>query len=140
MLGQLICLDRRYQRMNCFNIREVQSLLKRRFFADLVNTADHKAFLSETMLGVRFKTNDIGAINSHFYLYSNLGLSLEHKIRRIALISTETSEFHPSLNANSYFFYFIHTLSSSLFPPLGFFPVNFYLFNPFANQLPSFLF
>ena len=77
MLGQLICLDRRYQRMNCFNIREVQSLLKRRFFADLVNTADHKAFLNETMLGVRFKLSDTGVISSHFYLYSNFGLSLE---------------------------------------------------------------
>ena len=28
MLGQLVCLDRRFQRMNCFNIREVESLLK----------------------------------------------------------------------------------------------------------------
>ena len=32
MLCQLVCLDRRYQRMNCFNIREVQALLKGRFF------------------------------------------------------------------------------------------------------------
>ena len=32
MLCQLICADRRYQRMNCFNIRELQGILKRRFF------------------------------------------------------------------------------------------------------------
>ena len=31
MLCQLVCVDRRYQRMNCFNIREVESLLKRKF-------------------------------------------------------------------------------------------------------------
>lgn len=140
MLGQLICLDRRYQRMNCFNIREVQSLLKRRFFADLVNTADHRTFLNETMLGVRFKTGDIGVTNSHFFLYSNFGLSLDHKIRYITIVSNETSALTPCLNANSYFLYFVHVLSSSFFPPLGFFPINFYLFNPAANQFPPFLF
>ena len=37
MLCQLVCLDRRYQRMNCFNIREIQTLLKARFYADLMN-------------------------------------------------------------------------------------------------------
>jgi hypothetical protein len=30
-LCQLVCIDRRYQRMNCFNIKEVQSLLRNRF-------------------------------------------------------------------------------------------------------------
>ena len=33
MLMQLVCVDRRYQRMNCFNIRELQGILKRRFFS-----------------------------------------------------------------------------------------------------------
>jgi hypothetical protein len=32
MLCQLVCVDRRYQRMNAFNIRELQGILKRRFF------------------------------------------------------------------------------------------------------------
>jgi len=31
MLGQMICIDRRYQRMNCYNIREVQTLLRTRY-------------------------------------------------------------------------------------------------------------
>ena len=30
MLCQIACIDRRYQRMNCFNIREVQTLLRSR--------------------------------------------------------------------------------------------------------------
>lgn len=34
-LCQLVCIDRRYQRMNCFNIRELQSLLRNRFFEEL---------------------------------------------------------------------------------------------------------
>ena len=35
MLAQMVCIDRRYQRMNCFNVREVQSLLKQKFFLSL---------------------------------------------------------------------------------------------------------
>lgn len=34
-LCQLVCIDRRYQRMNCFNVRELQSLLRNRFFQEL---------------------------------------------------------------------------------------------------------
>ena len=35
MLAQLVCVDRRYQRMNTFNARELQALLKQRFFNDI---------------------------------------------------------------------------------------------------------
>ena len=47
MLCQLVCLDRRYQRMNCFNIREVQALLKSRFYSDLINSHDHQPLTGE---------------------------------------------------------------------------------------------
>lgn len=57
MLCQLVCVDRRYQRMNCFNIRELQGILKRRFFTDLVNTNDFRALMDESIIGLRFKTN-----------------------------------------------------------------------------------
>ena len=75
MLGQLICLDRRYQRMNCFNIREAQALLKKRFFVDLINSNDHHTLLAKTMLGLRFKTYDLTAIQTNGRLVSNFGLS-----------------------------------------------------------------
>jgi len=75
MLGQLICLDRRYQRMNCFNIREAQALLKKRFFVDLINSNDHHVLLSKTMLGLRFKTQDLSVINANGRLASTFGLS-----------------------------------------------------------------
>jgi hypothetical protein len=58
MLMQLVCVDRRYQNMNCFNIRELQGILKRKFFADLVNSADHREVLSSSMIGLRFKANN----------------------------------------------------------------------------------
>ena len=57
MLCQLVCTDRRYARMNCFNIRELQSILKNKFFADLVNSHDHRDLLNQSMIGLRFKQN-----------------------------------------------------------------------------------
>lgn len=53
MLCQLLCVDRRYQRVNCFNVREVQSLLKRKYFFDLI--ASHEAHLlhDKTLAGLR---------------------------------------------------------------------------------------
>ena len=58
MLMQLVCVDRRYDRMNAFNIRQLQGILKRRFFADLVNSADHRDLLSSSMIGLRFRNNN----------------------------------------------------------------------------------
>jgi hypothetical protein len=43
--------------MNCFNIRELQSVLKNKFFTDLVNSHDHKDLLSQSMIGLRFRQN-----------------------------------------------------------------------------------
>jgi len=74
MLCQLVCLDRRYQRMNCFNIREVQALLKGRFFNDLVNSHDHRVFLNKTAIGLRFKTNNLDSINPNMLLFLEMVL------------------------------------------------------------------
>jgi hypothetical protein len=73
MLGQLICVDRRYQRMNCFNIREAQSLLRKRFFIDLINTHEQKLFLNKTMLGLKFKLNGEIAASPHMHNFFKYG-------------------------------------------------------------------
>lgn len=75
MLAQLVCVDRRYQRMNCFNIRELQGILKRKFFTDLVNTSDHRHLLDKTAVGLRFKTNSNLGINSDTLSFYNYGTS-----------------------------------------------------------------
>jgi heme/copper-type cytochrome/quinol oxidase subunit 1 len=41
MLCQIVCADRRYQRMNCFNIREMEALLKSKYFTNLIDVFDH---------------------------------------------------------------------------------------------------
>jgi hypothetical protein len=75
MLCQLLCLDRRYQRMNCFNIREVEALLKGRFFPDLVNSHDYRLLLHRTILKLRFKTNDLSSINTNVFLFNSSGVN-----------------------------------------------------------------
>jgi hypothetical protein len=75
MLMQLVCVDRRYQRMNCFNIRELQGVLKRKFFTDLINTNDHRDFLNQSIIGLRFKSNNQLAITPDLESFFNLGLT-----------------------------------------------------------------
>lgn len=74
MLCQLVCLDRRYQRMNCFNIREIQTLLKARFYADLMNESSRHLFLSRTTLNLRFKLQDLSFLNLNSTLVNRYGL------------------------------------------------------------------
>jgi hypothetical protein len=77
MLVQLVCIDRRYQRMNCFNIREAQALLKRKFFTDLLNSHKHTELLNKTALNLKFKLNDLHNLQSNTQLFFNYGLKTQ---------------------------------------------------------------
>jgi len=81
MLCQLVCVDRRYQRMNCFNIRELQSILKRKFFTDLVNSNDHHTVLANSMVGLRFKTNSSSFIDNDMLMFYNYGTTSDTKVK-----------------------------------------------------------
>ena len=96
MLMQLVCVDRRYQRMNCFNIRELQGILKRRFFSDLVNSADHREILSSSMIGLRFKTNNNLNLEHDTMSFFKLGTNNSAKSR-----STEYSNYYTDFLSNS---------------------------------------
>ena len=85
MLCQLVCADRRYQRMNCFNIRELQGILKRRFFTDLVNSSDHREILDSSMIGLRFKTNNTFNLNHDILNFYNFGTTTDLKHRYSSL-------------------------------------------------------
>jgi len=103
MLCQLVCLDRRYQRMNCFNIREVQALLKGRFFNDLVNSNDHHDFLNKTIIGLRFKTNDLNSINPSMLLFYKYGVYNNTARSQSYLTSTYTDLNYTFFSTNSIF-------------------------------------
>lgn len=98
MLAQLVCVDRRYQRMNCFNIREIQSLLKRRFFTDLINSHDHKNLIHKTVMDLKFKINENHA-HPNFFIFYNYGSELTSKNRINTFIFENSSEIK-QLNDN----------------------------------------
>jgi hypothetical protein len=115
MLMLLVCDDRRYQRMNCFNIRELQGILKRRFFTDLVNSSDHREILSSSMIGLRFKTNNNANLDHDVLSFFKLGTNNVNKARAI---SYENSYYNPSN-------IFKHSNSSFIFPQsVGFYSVS----------------
>lgn len=78
MLCQLVCTDRRYARMNCFNIRELQGILKRKFFVDLINTHDHRDLTNQTMLSLRFKLNNNINLEHDVLSFYNYGVHSEN--------------------------------------------------------------
>jgi heme/copper-type cytochrome/quinol oxidase subunit 1 len=84
MLCQLVCIDRRYQRMNCFNIRELQGILKRKFFTDLINSNDHRDLLNNSMIGVRYKLNHTLDIEPDIFTFYNFGLLNTDKVKTFA--------------------------------------------------------
>jgi hypothetical protein len=97
MLCQLVCVDRRYQRMNCFNIRELQGNLKRRFFSDLVNVSDHRDFLDSTMVGLRFKTNNDLNIYHDTLSFHMLGTTNQEKSRTLDFVNLYTTNPNTAL-------------------------------------------
>jgi hypothetical protein len=95
MLAQLVCLDRRYQRMNCFNIRELQTLLKNRYHPELLDESLHTDFLSQTVLNTRFKLFDISTINPKmnlFYEFSTLKSSNDGNSEKVQDVLTKSND------------------------------------------------
>jgi hypothetical protein len=88
MLVHLVCIDRRYQRMNCFNIRELQSMLKKKFFNDLVNSNDHHTFLKNSMIGLRYKLNNTNLINPDIHSFYNHGVTFLPKTKNNSFVSS----------------------------------------------------
>ena len=115
MLCQLVCTDRRYARMNCFNIRELQSILKNKFFTDLVNSHDHRELLNQSMIGLRFKQNNTLNLDldmSSFYKY---GLHENNVNKYYNFKHTNKTNMQPSLDTYSYNILQIFNLNSSSF-------------------------
>ena len=112
MLMQLVCVDRRYQRMNCFNVRELQGNLKRKFFTDLVNSNDHRDFLNQSILGMRFKTNNNLAITPDMEAFYNFGTTSSSKVKTFEFVNTYTSNM--SINfSNSFSLFHINLFNIS---------------------------
>ena len=84
MLVQLVCLDRRYQRMNCYNIREIQTILKSKYTPNLSESTDVRFSLADTTLGLRYQLGELDLLQNSvlsFYqhaIFSDLVLEERH--------------------------------------------------------------
>jgi hypothetical protein len=170
MLCQLVCVDRRYQRMNCFNIREIQGILKRKFFTDLVNTSDNRLAMDSTLIGIRHRNNMsnillydqslfynfdltntskyksffIGPIESHSYSSSNFITNKFYKITQILFQYIGLSTPNLSLNqvVKDLLFFLYSPIFNSLFTILS--SLSYFKYTIittlFIPSLPSYLF
>jgi hypothetical protein len=59
--------------MNCFNIRELQGILKRKFFSDLIDSNDYKILLKDSMVSLRFKLNTSSGIEHDTFSFYKFG-------------------------------------------------------------------
>lgn len=98
MLCQLVCVDKRYQRMNCFNIREIQAILKKNFFSNLINSHDRRDLLDKTAIGLRFKTSSTNAILSNAQIFFNFGTNYSSKGKSQIFSSVESDALRPFLS------------------------------------------
>lgn len=75
MLVQLVCLDRRYQRMNCYNIREIQTILKSKYTPSSVDASDVRFSLNDTTIGLRYQLGELDFINNSTLMFYQHTLS-----------------------------------------------------------------
>jgi hypothetical protein len=99
MLAQLVCLDRRYQRMNCFNMRELQALLKEKYYADLITNYDNRENIFNS-LNLRYKLNDLSVIDSNIFLFTNNNINTSSFYRFQSFVYNYPVGFKPFHNVN----------------------------------------
>jgi len=114
MLCQLICTDRRYQRLSCFGMRQFETVLRRQFFTDFVTIGDYRAFLSNSLLGLRFKlhqSTNFETDQQTFYSHNlSKGVDLDDMIPFTPSIESYeaylegTTELNAGLNRITYIF------------------------------------
>ena len=69
MLVQLVCLDRRYQNMNCYNIREIQTILKSKYSPITADAADVHFGLEDTAVGTRYFLSSLEFIDTSLFSF-----------------------------------------------------------------------
>lgn len=74
MLSQMVCIDRRYQRMNCFNVREIQTLVRARYHPSKVESKVTNEFLADLLLLLRHRFGDMDCMEATKALYSQFGM------------------------------------------------------------------
>jgi len=124
--------------MNCFNIREIQTLLKARFYADLLNENSQHLFLSRTSSNLRFKLQDLTFLNLNTLLSNrygiNTGLTTKNQTYKMNVFSDNSSV--EGQNVSNFFHYSPLPTSTSYFTILNFFH-NFFSVPTFFWSTPT---
>jgi hypothetical protein len=79
--------------MNCFNIRELQGILKRKFFTDLVNTSDNRLGIDSTIIGMRHRDNMSNILLYDQSLFYNFDLTNTSKSKLFFIGPSETHSY-----------------------------------------------
>jgi hypothetical protein len=108
--------------MNCFNIRELQSILKAKYYRELLKEHSIKSLEPET----RIKTNQMSNVTPEFYNFYTLGLTTNYKFRALSLTPNLKEKLwkssfidyiciltHYTTNYNTNFYYFLSSISIS---------------------------
>lgn len=85
--------------MNCFNIREIQGILKRKFFTDLVNTSDNRSGMDSTLVGMRHKHNMSNILLYDQSLFYNFDLTNTSKYKNFSILSSDTYTYSTVLQS-----------------------------------------
>lgn len=107
MLCQLICIDRRYQRLNCFNMRQLETILRRQFFVDFLSTGDHRQLMTNTMVGLRFKVGQEQSAQPDQFSFYKFGLTNHENLRVTFFEPRGVSSNNSSSSSKSFFFFCI---------------------------------
>jgi len=92
--------------MNCFNIRELQGMLKKKYFTDLINSNDHRDLLNDTMIGLRFKNNMNNAVEPNMISFYNYGTTFLNKTKSTSIESIyNTNSIQPMSNGSVLYTY-----------------------------------
>lgn len=107
MLCQLICIDRRYQRLNCFNMRQLETILRRQFFVDFLSTGDHRQLMTNTMVGLRFKVGQEQSAQPDQFSFYKFGLTNHENLKVTFFEPRGVSSNNSSSSSKSFFFFCI---------------------------------
>lgn len=111
-LCQLVCVDRRYQRMNCFNIRELQSLLRNRFSPELITS--NKDLTKNSLLGYKVNKTGVEYQNQLPAGYYSLTTPRVSQLNEFFVPTTPLIRFVKSNSTTAYFFTSLNYFLSSL--------------------------
>ena len=129
MLAQLICLDRRFQRMGCFNIREIQTLLQTKDSAHSTESQDQRDLVNDTILGIRLRDMGFEDLQSGHKARLFEGLSLMAARRDQEYFTSDMTQLGTSVQL---------TLNTSLVNGVHFFYPHSWTGVNLGNFQPSF--